>query len=78
MKERFYKVPAALGELVVGFTDKGISSLKFPSRRKTDGMLQLRGQERSNRSFGLSFSFFNSVCCHTPALGHGSVEKLLR
>ena len=45
MKERFYKVPAQLGELIVGFTDKGISSLKFPSRRKTDGMPQLRGQE---------------------------------
>ncbi len=46
MKERMYKVPTPLGELIVGFTDRGMSSLKFPSRRKTDGMPQLRGQER--------------------------------
>ena len=45
MKERLYKVSSPMGVLIIGFTDRGISSLKFPSRRKNDGLQQLRGQE---------------------------------
>ena len=43
--ERLYKISTTLGELMIGFTDSGISSLRFPSRRKNDGIPRLMGQE---------------------------------